>query len=83
MESGAGAVALLNGARAIGRVREVILTGAHKDEEPSGVDYVARLTALEKSQVFADHPLAARFYSQRALVGHLIPYMFNELKMRF
>jgi hypothetical protein len=83
MESGSGAVALLNGARVIRRVREVILTGTHEDQEPSCIDYVARLTALENSRVFTDHSLAARFYSQRALVGRLIPSIFGELKLRF
>jgi hypothetical protein len=81
MESGAGAVALLTGARVIRCTRDIIETGTHNDE--ARPDYIARLRALEDWNGFDDDPNKQRFRHQRWLFGRLIPSIFNELKMRF
>jgi hypothetical protein len=81
MESGAGAVALLTGARVIRCTRDVVETGTHNDESRPG--YIARLEALEDWNGFDDDPNKQRFRYQRWLVGRLIPSVFNEMNMRF
>jgi hypothetical protein len=84
MESCAGVVLFLAAADLVRRTRQVLLTGAHSDEEsPTHPSTRDRIQALRDWPGFADDPLLEELRHRRQFFDRLLTGVFNLLVRRF